>query len=110
MECKLYAIHNHMPGHDRNKSLRVGGTCEAPTPGYTLSLRPGNGGINPDPSCVYLELVVKEPDGAGPDVMTTTEVEDYWVDMAAEKKKVVVHGAEPGEIEITHPRSGMINE
>ena len=61
------AWRNIMPGARR--SIMVTGTCEVPTTGYTLTLRPSEPqGINP--RVLELDLTALEPTGAASDVIT----------------------------------------
>lgn len=100
MECVLFAIHNDMPGSD--KELRVWGKCQAPRPGYELSLEEDNPGINPNPDHFVLKLVVKEPTVLSPEVITETKVEELHRENFDERTTVIVRGAEPGSIKIQH--------
>ena len=57
-----------------NRLLRVRGSGECPTGGFTAELVPGNAGINPDPSELVLEIQETAPD-IGPDVVSPLEVD-----------------------------------
>ena len=78
---------DHMPP---GKSVRVSGTVTFPTDGYTAVLRPREPqGINPQD--LLLDLVVQEPTGGVPDVLTDVDVE-YQADTTTDYTTATVIG------------------
>jgi len=110
----FYAIHDHMPGAE--DVLRIGGTVEFRTSGWSAQLRPherkGPTGINP--FIFYVDLVlVPPPDGTGvAEVLTDFELPELRLEPPTlEYQEVlfnVVGGDEdepvPNRLEVEHPR------
>lgn len=104
----FYAHCDHMPGKER--ALRVGGVIECPTGGWSAKLVPhersGPPGINP--LVLELDLVVTEPTGGVPEVLTDIEVEEYKItDPAFDYHDVYIfgdeeHGDGPGQVVVIH--------
>ena len=69
--CQWSAVHDFMPPTPAR--LRVNGTCDMPTPGYTLTLnRAVPQGINP--RILLLHLKIEPPTGMVIQVITPTPV------------------------------------
>jgi hypothetical protein len=69
--CRWSAVHDFMPPTPAR--LRVNGTCEMPTPGYTVTLsRASPQGINP--RILLLHLHIEPPTGMVIQVITPTPV------------------------------------
>ena len=73
----FYAICDHMPGADR--VFRVGGTVVAPTGGWTATLEEDDGLPPVNHLLLKLKLVVTEPEGGAPKVITPIELNEYEV-------------------------------
>jgi len=73
-DCKEWrAWCDHMPGPGQ-PTLHVTGTCTFPTPGYTAELRKSARQGIPYPKALDLDLIVTEPSGTQPEVITEIEV------------------------------------
>lgn len=100
MECTFFAVHNDLPGSD--EELIIWGKCQAPRPGYELSLEEDNPGTIPSPDHYVMKLVVVEPTIPSPDVITETEVPLIVRRNISERSTLIVRGAEPEETDIRH--------
>jgi hypothetical protein len=100
-DCTWIAIHDHIPGIDPARTLRVYGSCTCPTPGYVLTLRYKEPqGINPKD--LLLELISEPPTGPVPDVVWPCTVEcALATDM--EHDTVTVLGDGGGSVKVEHP-------
>lgn len=96
------AIHDHRPGSG-TKGTRVQGTCMFPTSCWEACLEVGNGGINPDPDTLYLELKVTQP--TGPVIQVNTPVQVQFEDKTNnEYTTVLVNHGHTATITVEHPR------
>ena len=69
-----YAIHDHMPGPDKEWATRITGTVTAPTGGWTVKLqRHEPQGINPWD--LLLDLICTPPSNSGTDALEDHPVE-----------------------------------
>jgi hypothetical protein len=92
-ECQDWnAIHDHMPPGPA--TLRVSGECRMPTPGYRCELKIHEPqGTNPKD--LLLDLVVSEPTGPQPEVVTPCEVR-FETDTETEYETVSIIDVELG--------------
>jgi hypothetical protein len=100
-ECRWIAIHDHMPGTDPQRTLRVYGSCICPTPGYVLTLRYQEPqGTNPKD--LLLNLHSAPPTGPVPDVLWPCTVE-YEQTTEMEYETVTILGDGGGTVKVEHP-------
>lgn len=90
-ECRNWsACYDYVPGPGEGLTLHVSGECECDWEGYEFELRVGDQGINPDPRCLNLDLLVREAN-RGPAVVTTSAVR--FADRVGDTyRRVVIQG------------------
>lgn len=80
------------------EDLLVYSGCTFPTPGWTAELRYGNPGINPNPKVLVLQLMVTQPAGTVPNVLTSALV--TLQTGARQIERVAVH--QDGDLEVRY--------
>lgn len=94
------AIHDHMPGPNKQWATRVEGTVTTPTSGWAAELRRHEPqGINPWD--FLLDLIVTPPSGSSSDVITDTPVE---LDEPGKYEYVTVTVIGEAVIKVEHPQ------
>jgi hypothetical protein len=101
-QCKESSFSATATEEDGRRTLRVEGTCECRTTGYSLELEPDNPGVVPHPEDVVLRLVEHAPQ-VGEDTKTATAVSPYVAQIGHEATRVIIRvpGAEPVRISIS---------
>ena len=82
------AVHDRMPPGPW--TLRVHGTCEFPTAGYLVELRPSESQESSVRE-LFLDLLIQEPSGPVPQVITEVEAH-YELETDAEFEAVTIRG------------------